>query len=584
LIVLDTPTSNVVMNPSDLPTTTMVEVKESSASIDQQIVAESAHMEAEPPEEQIVAEAEAIEQAVAENGATEQFPAVSAAEPNDHVHASSEPMDQQGEDEAEPMDQQSEDLAVSIDHASDEVHIPQTPVIETPIANVMENMSYINDPAFSTGNPSSPIPPTPRYHTIVRELMAYTRNRATPYPKDHVFSDEDLESLRPTDICRWMSKKVYGVADPVSGAILTGKANSLEFYKKAISFYMPNKNDSWNPVEQKGNPTKSQEVNEFMKKVKAEEAPSSVSISAKKPTISGFEPKEKSSIEPEKVLRGMLLRMHAQNTQFINMFNNVINCLETLSDSLEQMKSSLKSNNIAIMNEISNLNGTTSGAWKSMLYRPHSQQHTTTLQQGTLDANGTIADETVMGLEDDPNQHRMTHTTVAGEIIVKHDDDGYCFFVYSNGVSLAVPENFEFPSCFLFDAWRHWMIGFPDHKFQTKEYEILDAPIRPLKDATLKTLPQSLKKKFKDGWKPILQFMCSCVEELIDQTPVGERDVEFLTNTYNTAIGALKIRVPALFENEKWQTWRVATWSRKIREERSKKKIDGDASDTEEVE
>ena len=68
-------------------------------------------------------------------------------------------------------------------------------------------------------------------------------------------------------MCRWMNVKAFGTPNPGPDAQLTGSgSSSLEFMKKAISFYMPIK-DNWNPELKRGNPTRSKEVKEVMHRV-----------------------------------------------------------------------------------------------------------------------------------------------------------------------------------------------------------------------------------------------------------------------------------------------------------------------------
>ena len=42
----------------------------------------------------------------------------------------------------------------------------------------------------------------------------------------------------------------------------------LDYYKKALSYYMPNKLFGWNAISKTGNPTRSIPVNELIKRVK----------------------------------------------------------------------------------------------------------------------------------------------------------------------------------------------------------------------------------------------------------------------------------------------------------------------------
>lgn len=66
--------------------------------------------------------------------------------------------------------------------------------------------------------------------------------------------------------------KVYGIPNPTENDNSTvGRSSSIEYIKKAISFFMPNKLVAWNVETETGNPTKSVLVNELIKVVKKKE-------------------------------------------------------------------------------------------------------------------------------------------------------------------------------------------------------------------------------------------------------------------------------------------------------------------------
>eukprot|EP00957_Ditylum_brightwellii_P157845 12014942-Ditylum_brightwellii.AAC.1 len=81
--------------------------------------------------------------------------------------------------------------------------------------------------------------------------MSYLCNR--PYPDANEFSIEELERLTPHDIYHWMAWKAYGTDDPSPDSNPTkGHSSSLKYYKKAISFYMPNHRMQWNELTKVG--------------------------------------------------------------------------------------------------------------------------------------------------------------------------------------------------------------------------------------------------------------------------------------------------------------------------------------------
>ena len=95
----------------------------------------------------------------------------------------------------------------------------------------------------------------------------------TSHSKDHSFTDNELYELTPEKIIRYLAFLSYGKEDPdIDTEFPThGRSSSLEFAKKAISSFMPNKNMVWNERSNEGNPTRSADVNDFIKVVKKAE-------------------------------------------------------------------------------------------------------------------------------------------------------------------------------------------------------------------------------------------------------------------------------------------------------------------------
>ena len=109
-----------------------------------------------------------------------------------------------------------------------------------------------------------------KYKGVLIELMSYLHN--TTYPRGHQFCRDDLSHLTPSDLMRWMNKKVYGVEEPLLDARPAVRAGTIGFWKKAISYFMPNRLLQWNEISNVGNPTKSAEVNDLVKRVTKKEA------------------------------------------------------------------------------------------------------------------------------------------------------------------------------------------------------------------------------------------------------------------------------------------------------------------------
>ena len=95
----------------------------------------------------------------------------------------------------------------------------------------------------------------------------------TSLTKAYTFTNEELLTLQPNDIVRYAKLKIYGKPDPDTEVDKPthGRSSLVEFLKKAISFFMPNRLIAWNEETKTGNPTRSVGLNDFIKLVKKKE-------------------------------------------------------------------------------------------------------------------------------------------------------------------------------------------------------------------------------------------------------------------------------------------------------------------------
>ena len=379
-------------------------------------------------------------------------------------------------------------------------------------------------------------------------------------------------------MCRWMNVKAFGTPNPGPDAQLTGSgSSSLEFMKKAISFYMPIK-DNWNPDLKRGNPTRSREVKEVMHRV--------IALGGKRkkeePTYDSHEQHwtngNLATQVPSDGPRGLLQRTCAQNNEFINILSTMGSALRTFTRSVDQMKNAFEMNNHAIRHELTARSATTTATAAS----PSSEVFKDSLEDGTekiMAEGGEAVDvpnltEMEAAIREctaevqDTLQSFIDTSAVNSDMKISIGADGYCNFSNSHGKQVAIPDGFALPSVDLMRAWRHWIIGFPDFKVKSDGGDIIDAPIRPLRLIDSADLPQSLKKKYKDGWRPILCSMTGDVSQILETTPITAMDEKFVQETYNVAMKALYNKAPGIFSenSDKSNTWKVATWSRKVRE------------------
>ena len=122
-----------------------------------------------------------------------------------------------------------------------------------------------------------------KYRPVLLKFMRF--RDGADYSRDHVFTTEELATVTPSDICRWMKFRAYGTPDPSRDANPTeARSGSLLTWKKAISFYMPNNGMQWNELSSPptGNPTRSSEVNNLIAWIKKKETRKQGKVSKKR--------------------------------------------------------------------------------------------------------------------------------------------------------------------------------------------------------------------------------------------------------------------------------------------------------------
>ena len=103
-------------------------------------------------------------------------------------------------------------------------------------------------------------------------VALYNHAFDTNYSKDHQFTEEELFALHPEHVFAYFCQTAYGTSTPLETDRPTKcRSSTLEFAKKAISSFMPNRLIAWNAQSVTGNPTRSVQVNDLIKRVKKEE-------------------------------------------------------------------------------------------------------------------------------------------------------------------------------------------------------------------------------------------------------------------------------------------------------------------------
>jgi hypothetical protein len=319
-----------------------------------------------------------------------------------------------------------------------------------------------------------------------------------------------------------------------------------------------------------GNPTRSKQVKELLRRVAV------LGGKKKREEVVG----QLSRVQPVPLAvgdgrLGLLQRVHAQNNDFVNILNTMGLALRTFGGSLEQMKSALETSNIAIRHELSNgAEGVAEDDYGDDDLEEAPADAAVAMREGVLTDIPTLEAEMkqhVARVAETLQDFIKTNVVTNRDMTILSGADGFCTFGSNDsGKQMDIPDGFVLPSVDLCKAWHHWITGFPDFKVKKENGEIIDAPIRPLRFVDSINIPHSLKKKFKDGWRPVLLSMTADVAQLLEATPIASMDDKFVQESYNVALNALAQKAPAIFGDynaDKCSTWKVATWSRKIREQ-----------------
>jgi hypothetical protein len=90
---------------------------------------------------------------------------------------------------------------------------------------------------------------------------------------DSVLTPEDL-TLTDVQVMTWFNLKVWGNSDPAPdhAYVPQVRSNSILYWKKQISFFMPNKMQPWDHIGNSGNPTRCNAMAALIKQVKRMEA------------------------------------------------------------------------------------------------------------------------------------------------------------------------------------------------------------------------------------------------------------------------------------------------------------------------
>ena len=104
------------------------------------------------------------------------------------------------------------------------------------------------------------------YWPTLRALLSYLDGFV--YTPNHEITLDRLQQLTPDDVVKYFNFRAYGTGQPTErDRPMNTRSNTLYYWKKALSGCLPNRHIPWNEISKVGNPTKSIQVNQMIKKV-----------------------------------------------------------------------------------------------------------------------------------------------------------------------------------------------------------------------------------------------------------------------------------------------------------------------------
>jgi hypothetical protein len=109
------------------------------------------------------------------------------------------------------------------------------------------------------------------YQTNIVNMMSFLDE--VEYDRDKQFTVAELGVLTPERIMEWFNDMTFGVRNPPRGHEMLPllRSSTIEYRKKAISHFMPNRLMGWNEISRVGNPTKSTNLNDLIAYIKSKQ-------------------------------------------------------------------------------------------------------------------------------------------------------------------------------------------------------------------------------------------------------------------------------------------------------------------------
>lgn len=320
-----------------------------------------------------------------------------------------------------------------------------------------------------------------RYQSILRDFMAYTQESG-PYLEGHEFTDTELSGITPEEIIRFFKFKLYGDGDVnVSDKPLSGSHHTLDYYKKAISSFIPQREIAWDTLTRQGNPTRAKSVNEFVRHIRELESVEGSSKKRKKKDSASSKQQSTTSSpttlspakrarttapvlpgginNPNAIMSEILQQVHQQN-------NSVIDFLGTLGSSIDRFRSAMQEKNQCIMSNIHRLNSSLEYFNAYAPPAPVMRLPTGGPTTAVMPPGGGVAGlPTAASLAPPPPPPPQPQPV----------DQNDWFYLHPDGKRRRVPPGWQFPSGTLHELYKLWHIGDPANRiYPMKTFSAFD--------------------------------------------------------------------------------------------------------------
>lgn len=241
----------------------------------------------------------------------------------------------------------------------------------------------------------------------------------------------------------------------------------LDYYKKAISSFMPLRQQPWDHATKKGNPTRAKAVNNFIRRIwelerdgggsskkrKSDETPIAMdgmsmaspnsslltsSSATKKARATTDQPTTAASNNSNAIISSILHKMQQQNSLTIDF-------LGTLETSIGSYKSTLQANNQSITTELQMLNNSLQQTGSNVSVPP-----TPVLPPLALEAAASSPGSGVASLPQP-------------QLVAPVQEPRCWFYHHPDGSTRRVPPSWKFPSGTLLELYTLWHLGDPEN-------------------------------------------------------------------------------------------------------------------------